>query len=157
MKRRRRGSNAIEFGLTLPVMIVAAGGVFDYGAYTYRQNTLVHAVRDAVRIGITGDPNLDEGDPLYPVDLANSRLKEVLAGMGIDCEDDSTQPSYNCAIDTRIVPADSGAFHLLQTTVSLDFDPPVGLTPVPDQVVVRYTMALTQEIEGQGEPFVCNP
>ena len=155
--RRRRGSNAIEFGLTLPVLIVAAGGVFDYGTYTYQQNAMVHAVRDAVRIGITGDPNLDPTDDLYPVKLANTRLKEVLSGMGIDCEDDTGLPGYNCSIETRIVPANSGAFHLLQTTVSLDFVPPVGLTPVPDQVVVRYTMALTQEIEGQGEPFVCNP
>ena len=68
---RRSGATAVEFALTLPVLVLTTGAVFDYGLFTYRQNTLAHALRDAVRIGIMGDPNVDSSDPKYPTKIAN--------------------------------------------------------------------------------------
>jgi Flp pilus assembly protein TadG len=49
--RSRRGSNAVEFALTLPVLCALGAGVIDLGQFLWYANALVSAVSDGARAG----------------------------------------------------------------------------------------------------------
>lgn len=63
----RRGSNAIEFALLLPVLLVLVAGVVDLGQLLYLADATVAAVAEGARAGALADP--DDGED--PVDTAN--------------------------------------------------------------------------------------
>ena len=55
--RMRRGSQAVEFALVMPVFVVLLAAIIDFGWY-FRQCALVQdAVRDAARVGATTQDN----------------------------------------------------------------------------------------------------
>jgi Flp pilus assembly protein TadG len=47
----RRGSQAVEFALVLPVLVLMIGGIVDYGWYFTQSLTVVAAARDGARAG----------------------------------------------------------------------------------------------------------
>src|SRR5689334_5130936 len=49
--RSRRGANAIEFALLMPVLVVMLGGLLDYGWYFWREALLINGLRESVRAG----------------------------------------------------------------------------------------------------------
>ena len=55
----RRGASALEFALTLPVVVAVLAGILEYGWYLFQLSNVVHALRDGTRIGVTV-PNTDE-------------------------------------------------------------------------------------------------
>lgn len=47
----RRGSNAVEFALTMPLQVVLLAGIVDYGWFFHQQLVLHDAVRTGTRVG----------------------------------------------------------------------------------------------------------
>ena len=64
--RDRRGSSLVEFGLTIPVVLIIFFGIVEFGRLSYARLTVRHAVVEATRFAVTGnrlsDP--DNGDML---------------------------------------------------------------------------------------------
>jgi len=73
MTRRtsRRGGNAIEFALTLPLFLSIVVGLMDYGFLFAMQAGIDNAVSLSCREGAMRDPGLD---PNGPVTIATSEL-----------------------------------------------------------------------------------
>lgn len=46
---RVRGAEAVEFALTLPILVILVAGIFDYGWYFHQQLSLQSATRQAAR------------------------------------------------------------------------------------------------------------
>ena len=79
-KRARRGANAIEFGLTLPVFILVIFGLIEYGFCFAQIAMLDIAVTEGCREGSLVDP-------LYadPGDAAVLEMASVLGDLGLNC------------------------------------------------------------------------
>lgn len=61
--RRRRGSQAIEFALVLPVLCILGAGVVDLGQYMFLQDGVTAAVAQGARVGALSDAAEGE-DPI---------------------------------------------------------------------------------------------
>lgn len=59
-QRARRGGSAIEFALTLPLLVVCVTSTVDYGWYFLQETFVTNALSDAVRAGSYGEPAVDE-------------------------------------------------------------------------------------------------
>lgn len=55
MRRQRRGSDAIEFALVLPVILLILSGLIDYGVFLQERSAMVSAVRSGARVGAMTD------------------------------------------------------------------------------------------------------
>lgn len=78
--RNRRGASAIEFALTLPVLIVIIAGITEYGWLLHQRAQLVRAVREGVRLAVVG-PN--SSNPV-PSTTAVTRTRELLNEFAFD-------------------------------------------------------------------------
>ncbi len=78
--RTRRGASAIEFALTLPVLIVIVAAITEYGWVLHQRAQLVRAVREGVRLGVVG-PN--SSNPV-PSTTAILRTRELLEEFAFD-------------------------------------------------------------------------
>ena len=47
----RRGSNAIEFALTVPLFVAMVTAIIEFGWMFFMRSTVIHAVRDGCRAG----------------------------------------------------------------------------------------------------------
>lgn len=123
----RRGANAIEFGLTLPVFFAMMMAIVDYGWWFGTQAGLNNAVSLGCREGSMMDS--DVNDPLLVAQTdITSRAAPWCSGGG-------------CTINV----VDAGwaiPEKALNCTASLNFTPLIGLVPTPSEVRVtsRYRL-----------------
>jgi hypothetical protein len=84
VRRARRGGNAIEFALTLPLFLMVVVGLMDYGYLFAMQAGIDNAVAMACREGAMEDPGLG---PTLPVDTAESQLdlRAAIFCGGVSC------------------------------------------------------------------------
>lgn len=126
----RRGASAIEFALTLPVMITIFSVIVEYGWYFFQQSATLGAVRDGVRYGVTIDPS--SGDP----DLeAISRSRTVLEGYGISCPTEGAACVVNAVINVD-------GWDSMTVDITREYTPLLGLIPTPTTVGAQMTMLL---------------
>jgi len=92
IQRARRGANAVEFALTLPIFVMLLAGFVDFGSMLYYRSGLNAAVYDACRAGATRDPGEGRVDVANVYARANSALQDSLDDMGFD--DLPTDPEY---------------------------------------------------------------
>lgn len=132
MKRARRGGSAIEFALTLPVLLVMFGGVIEYGWFFFHQQAVLSAIRDGTRFGVT--ISQDE-DPDYEAEV---RAKEVLEGFSLPCEDEA-----DCQVEATFLVDD---YDFLRLDIAYAYEPLMGgLLPTPEFVRASFTMALEDQ------------
>ena len=81
-RRKRRGANAMEFGLTLPVFIMVTMGMIEFGWYFSRVALLNSALMDGCREGALIDELEDD-----PETIAVDRMENVLVYGGQTCTD----------------------------------------------------------------------
>jgi Flp pilus assembly protein TadG len=129
----RRAGAAVEFALTLPVLIILLAGVVDYGWYYFVQGAVHNAAKDAVRMGVVAQAGEN------PADLAEQVMNDVLDDAGLSC-------SGTCTV-TGAITVQSG-YRLLEVTVERPFDPIVGLVPTPTNNAIAYTMLLESQDTG---------
>lgn len=100
LRRSRRGSAAVEFALTFPLIVLLAIGIVEYGWLFHEYNQLHTALRDAARFGsknATGDTaigllaaqtrlqtNLIEYYGICPAGLAGCAIGGADTGVGVD-------------------------------------------------------------------------
>lgn len=77
-KNGRRGSNAIEFALTLPMVVMLLTGIMDYGFYFSQQQVVVHAARAGARRAAVSDPETENAS-----EVAKAEVARVLEGGGV--------------------------------------------------------------------------
>lgn len=126
--RRRRGAAAIEFALTLPILLTLAAGVADYGVYLTQAMNVQDAVREAGRAGVAAGTSA--------ATTATTRVNQSLTWDGISTTGGtvSATRTYNTTL---------GGYQLL-IYVDLPFHPVVGLVPTPDRVRSRLTLLIPE-------------
>jgi hypothetical protein len=105
-RRQRRGVEAIEFAMILPIFIVILFSVFEFSYYIYQRGTAIDAARRGCHAAARLDPNVD--DFAAQVDL---RVTDVFSNSHLDCDDaaidcqvaltlllDSTPPRIICDV-----------------------------------------------------------
>jgi hypothetical protein len=50
-RRRERGAAAVEFAITVPVLVAIVFGTIDWGAYFFQREIVVNASREGARVG----------------------------------------------------------------------------------------------------------
>ena len=130
----RRGASAIEFALTLPVIVVVLGGILEYGWYLFQLSNVVHALRDGTRIGVT----VPRADETGAAARAETHARAVLDGLGVPCTDGGS-----CIVTATI--AASGDVDTLTMAVEVDYEPIVGLLPTPSQLHGTFTMMVQEQ------------
>lgn len=124
----RRGSAAIEFALTLPVLITLMLAVLEYGWVFFQQSSVVNAVRDGTRVAVQAP------DYSCVEEVANAQTRAVLARFGLDCDS-----IPDCDIITDLNPYDDTA-DTLTVKVSIPYEPLTGLIPVPNHIAAEVSM-----------------
>ena len=130
----RRGSAAIEFALTLPIILMLISAVADYGWYLAQQTQALQAVGDGVRHGITV---ASDAVPA-PEDAAVAHTQTVLSGLGIAC-DSNDDCEFNAEISTV------GDLRAMRVSVSFNYTPIAGLVPNPDTIKAETVMAMEDQ------------
>lgn len=118
-RRIRRGSNAIEFGLTAPVFFAIILGIMDYGWLFANQAGINNAASMGCREGALIDPAVGS-----PVGIANA---EVSSRAALFCT--------GAACSYSVVDLQTGIYAVpnrtLTCTVTMTYSPLIGFVPVP--------------------------
>jgi Flp pilus assembly protein TadG len=128
-RHRRRGANAIELALLLPLMLALIAGVSELGFYFAREATFRHAVVRALRVG-AGTPIAED-----PVDRFEASLTTELAARRFEV----AAVSVNDAIV-----GDAGN-RFLEVTVSLPWGGLTGLLPGPAALVTTQRVRMEDQ------------
>lgn len=138
-RRRRKGSNAVEFALTLPVLTVMILGLVDYGWFFLRQSLVVNSVREAMRYGAIQTPASGDatGDCSTCTDGAAAEIVTLLGEIDI---------TVSAADVTPTIVNISGTC-AMQLTPTIPFEPLAGFVPVPAAFDVN-AIAFLQNVTG---------
>lgn len=120
----RRGANAIEFALVMPVVVATALGTLDYGWFFLNQWQVVRATNEAVRFGAIQVPADSEGQGSCALCVASATTvaKNRLANQGLTVSSQDVTPTIVTIEGTCA----------LQMTADITHDPIVGFVPLPD-------------------------
>lgn len=137
MRHRRRkacrAGVAVEFALTLPVLLLLLAGVMDYGWYFFVQAGVQSAAADAVRMGVDADGGVDPGA------LAEAAATDVLEDAGLPC-----LGACSVIASVEVQPG----YRLLRVVVDRPYEPLVGLVPSPAANHASCAMLLEQQDTG---------
>ena len=128
--RSRRGSNAVEFALILPILITLFAGIVEWGWTLNQQMMVVQAAREGARAGVS-TPRDDD-----PETAAQARVVQSLNDMGLN--------GSAATVTVSIV----GAYpdELLQVDLALPHEPIIGLVPMPVDLKAALTMRLEEQV-----------
>lgn len=85
-RRRRRGANAIEFALILPVYCALMSGIFDYGWMFYYKSAMDSAVAYGCRQGSVVDPGNGEVNMPTVLTTARTGMVDGITQFGATCD-----------------------------------------------------------------------
>lgn len=115
----RRGAQALEFALLLPVLMMVLAGVGDYGWLFFQQHNLVHGVQEGLRAGISAEDDID------PVSFAEDAAEASLLNAGFDASDITVTASLVGGAKPNV---------LLHVQAQAAFTPFFGFVPVPSTI-----------------------
>lgn len=141
----RRGSQAVEFALCLPILVLVLGGIIEYGLMFNQYLSVLSAARDGSRWGAT--PGVDGADA---EDEATEQVRESLQMLGLSCT--SQQQSLGqCKILSELT--DVEGLDAIKVLVEIAYEPITGgLLPVPDQLSAESYFVLINQIPDSGTP-----
>ncbi len=125
----RRGSNAIEFALILPVLMMFLTGIMDYGWFFSQQISMIHAVRDGVRAGAT-TPFEDD-----PVRVTEERIATSLEEAG-----------FRGAVTLDVQLVGNSPDRAVSAAAAVDYNALIGFVPTPSVVGSSLTMRLEDQL-----------
>jgi Flp pilus assembly protein TadG len=124
----RRGNQAIEFALVVPVLTAITSGLVDYGWYFVQEHVTLAAVRDATRIAAAYPLSSD------PAAVAQAKVNEFL---------DDQKISGKRTVAAAIV-GDPGELRV-RLEVTVDYLPMMGVVPSPEQLHGTLEMYLENQ------------
>lgn len=128
--RARRGANAVEFALTLPILLAILSGVVDYSYLFHLQFQMVNAVSQGARAGSA--TNLDAD----PYAIAVQVVNEVWTHSGF-----TTNPTVTASAFTLPTTGDLA----VQVVATVPYDPLVGFLPTPSTIAHTAIMRLDDQ------------
>lgn len=137
-RHRRRGSNAIEFGFSAPILMGILFAILEYGTMFNRMLSVQSATRDGARWGATPNFNVDTAP-----DAAIAHVRESLAMLGIVC-DESTELRGSCSITVEPEPVQG--FEAISVTTVIQYAPITGgLLPAPENLIASSHFVLADQ------------
>jgi|GEM_PF-6330844 len=138
VRHARRGTNSIEFGFSLPILMGILFAILEYGTMFNRMLSVQSATRDGARWGAT---------PNYDVDTASEaaieHVRESLALLGIIC-DDTAELAGACNISAEPDPLEG--YLAITVTTTIQYNPITGgLLPAPESLVARSSWVLADQ------------
>jgi len=129
--RRRRGSNAVEFALILPVLTAFMCAVMDYGNYFIVEGWGQEAVRNAARMAVTKATTTEMNT------VAEYHVRDTLLNYNLTC-----LSVENCVIQKKHTRREySGEFFtVFELTVRRPYAPLIGVIPTPKYHIFHATM-----------------
>lgn len=114
LRGARRGGNAVEFALLLPVWVLIIGATMDFGWLFYHQAVLDSATTIGCRRGALLDPGDADEHITEILDATTVRMEAVLAAFGMDHPGEFTVNAYTigepparslvCEVGCRVEP-----------------------------------------------------
>lgn len=142
--RVRRGANAVEFALLMPVAMGLAMGVFDYSWFFFQESLIVGGLRESARTASMQLADVEDapGDCTPCIATAQSRAISELDEMGITLLESDLNAHMEAISGTCAV--------VIEPTIP--FTPLFGflndvLTVLPDEFHVRV-VSLAINVEG---------
>jgi len=112
--RRRKGANAIEFALCMPIFVLIAAATVDFGWLFYHRAVIDSAVGDGCRTAALVDPLIG-----YPTVVAEEALVDALESNGLSCD------AVACVPDASLVGA--MPYMAVHCALTITYDPLFGL------------------------------
>lgn len=132
MTGSRRGNQAIEFALLLPLLLILISGIVDLGQYMFVADGLVNAVSQGGRQGALADPDEDEDVVAVATSIANASwaASELPGALTVTAAVNGTEPDALVVI-TGTVPF-SGFFGFLNLPSTITYTSTVRLMYQPE-------------------------
>lgn len=138
IRRQRRGANAIEFALCLPVLLLFLGGICEYGLLFNQYLGLISSTRNGARWGANW--TVDSGDSTAET---VARVRDSLPLVGLNCTEDDERAG-SCEVSATLI--DVGGYDAVEVTTILNYAPIMGgLVPVPSTLEHSSAMILAQQ------------
>ena len=126
MERARRGTNAVEFAVALPVFLLVLGGIVDCGWLFYEMAALEVAASRGCRDGALVDRGADTGFADVTAVAVDEMLGELEVA-GLACDGCAAAASVSGAVPEQT----------LECGLSNRYDPLFGV--MPEQPIVATT------------------
>jgi len=124
----RRGSNAVEFALLMPLFVALLVGTMEYGWYFGQEATLGNAVRQGARAGAVAQAGQD------PVARAQHATAQVLQEAG-----------FTGTVHVEAAVDGSAPDQLLVVSAWAPYHPLAGLMPAPVRMQSRSAVRLESQ------------
>lgn len=140
---RRRGSAAIEMGLTFPLLVFLLAAVVDWGSYMSLRTSVARAAMDGARRGAAvyeDDTVANPGDLIVP--KAETRAAQILTEMGLPCGPPgcSVDGEY-CDVGEMANNCGAPPLNSVLVTVSYQYTPFFGFAASPTLITERAIFA----------------
>ncbi len=127
----RRGATAVEFALTLPVILLLIVGTVDVTRWTSTCHRLARSVHDGARVGTATLTDNPAADPQPILDATQSAVIESATLAGFDPD--------QIVVDTQWL-VDDNDVSWVRVTARVPYDPLVGYaTPFQHDVVKQFS------------------
>jgi Flp pilus assembly protein TadG len=134
--KKRRGSQAVEFALILPILLSISSGIIDYGWYFSQRQQLLGLVNLSARAASTID---SQASDISPCEYIQQNLNQIL--------NESGHSQNGRSISTQIVKVNNES--RLTVTLNQNFSPLFGLVTTPqDGTIISVYRLEDQNWEG---------
>ena len=82
IRRKRRGANAIEFAITLPVFLIVISGIMDFSWFAYQRSILKTAAMEGCRAASLVDPGEEDIAISGVIQTGSKTMLERLTALG---------------------------------------------------------------------------
>ncbi len=128
--RSRRGNSAVEFALTLPILVLLLAGVIDLGQFMFLNDALVNAVSQGARAGAMANEDATP-TPEDPLAIAEEVTEETWAASEVD--------GVLTVVASTWVDTADGAAHV-RVTGTVPFTGLFGILTLPASVSYESTV-----------------
>lgn len=130
--RTRNGASAVEFGLSLPILVYLALASVEYGWFLFVRTQAAQAAREGCRIGATAQMDATPS----PAALASARSLAVLNEYGFTPGDVTVTTSYSDLTGDA-----AGKSDTLTVQIDVVYQPiAAGFVPAPSGMTVSMAM-----------------